>query len=699
MEASLTASYAPTAHQHDANKTDADVRIKRISEGYLCETHPTRRMKIPGQAADYKIGKLYGKTLVSAAVKEKVLYETCPDCEEDRKMARAAPPTPPPGGMGGFAASPPPTPYSTITSEVSNWLRQLSLKPADHEAVGAYLCDEVGLTDDIGELAGETEFIQAASKLLKGVKQKKFLELAEGLSAEGEKGEIAAPAIVDAGAGGAIGADVLWERVKDKAGVDKDKNVAKLDDNFLLAFKKVFKLQAAPSLQTMTQLVDINRNGVVTSAEFEEFYDGWTADGRTVEKYIEGTLEGRERAASKARRDQELEEKETEIKTLASQLERKESAGVAAAAADAEKERMEAAAAAAKAEREKLVLEERLAAAESARAAEAAAADARAAAAEAELAREKKLLEAERARLEAERERVAQAADDAKRDGEKKAAEEAAARKAAEEEAARKAAAEGEAKRTEDAAADGHEKRDAGVLTIAPESASFVLSRNDSSATKFLIKSCTVTKSFYEETKALGASGMAETLTAHWKKVKEHKNKTITSTYTFDAAAEAKRLADEKRRQAEADAEKGRGGGGGKKLEEMGGSDALVDAAREGDAEKVRELLAAGAGVNYTKEGDQGRTPLYRAACYGHREAVQALIDAGADVDKGCTDDGWTPLITAAYDGHLEIVKALVGAKANVNKPMNNGDTPLKWATRNRKTAVAEYLKSVGGHE
>jgi hypothetical protein len=94
MEVGLSASYAPTAHQHDANKTDADVRIKLISEGYLCAKHPTRRMKIPGQAAVYKSGKLYGKTLVSAAVKEKVLHETCPDCAEERKMALAAAPPP-----------------------------------------------------------------------------------------------------------------------------------------------------------------------------------------------------------------------------------------------------------------------------------------------------------------------------------------------------------------------------------------------------------------------------------------------------------------------------------------------------------------------------------------------------------------------------------------------------------------------------
>ena len=126
---------------------------------------------------------------------------------------------------------------------------------------------------------------------------------------------------------------------------------------------------------------------------------------------------------------------------------------------------------------------------------------------------------------------------------------------------------------------------------------------------------------------------------------------------------------------------------------------ALVDAAEKGDAEMVRELLAAGADVNHTKEGDDGRTALWKAAWKGHLEAAQALIDAGADVDKGKTDDGQTPLTLAAYRGHLEVVKALVGAKANVNKANNLGYTPLGWAIDKNHLTVVEYLKSVGAHE
>jgi ankyrin repeat protein len=88
----------------------------------------------------------------------------------------------------------------------------------------------------------------------------------------------------------------------------------------------------------------------------------------------------------------------------------------------------------------------------------------------------------------------------------------------------------------------------------------------------------------------------------------------------------------------------------------------LVDAAKDGDIKMVRELLAAGADVNHTKEGDEGRTALYKAA----------------------------------GRGYLEIVKALVGAKADVNKPANNGITPRQQAYNGKHTSVVDYLKTGG---
>jgi ankyrin repeat protein len=58
----------------------------------------------------------------------------------------------------------------------------------------------------------------------------------------------------------------------------------------------------------------------------------------------------------------------------------------------------------------------------------------------------------------------------------------------------------------------------------------------------------------------------------------------------------------------------------------------LVIAANEGDAVLVQALIDAGADVNQTHEG--GATPLFVAAQKNHLQVVKALIAAGADVDK-----------------------------------------------------------------
>jgi len=58
-----------------------------------------------------------------------------------------------------------------------------------------------------------------------------------------------------------------------------------------------------------------------------------------------------------------------------------------------------------------------------------------------------------------------------------------------------------------------------------------------------------------------------------------------------------------------------------------------------------------------------GYTPLHWAALKGHEEIVEALIDAGADLNT-TNNLGRTPLHWAALKGHEEIVEALREAKA-----------------------------------
>ena len=111
------------------------------------------------------------------------------------------------------------------------------------------------------------------------------------------------------------------------------------------------------------------------------------------------------------------------------------------------------------------------------------------------------------------------------------------------------------------------------------------------------------------------------------------------------------------------------------------------------------ELLAAGADVNYSKEGNEGRTALYKAALNGHLDVVQALVAAKADVNKGKTTGGATPLFVAAQEGHLDVVQALVAAEADVNKAKTDGWAPLRVANHFNHTSIAACLKSAGADE
>ena len=87
-------------------------------------------------------------------------------------------------------------------------------------------------------------------------------------------------------------------------------------------------------------------------------------------------------------------------------------------------------------------------------------------------------------------------------------------------------------------------------------------------------------------------------------------------------------------------------------------------------------------------------TPLHTVCSWGDAEAVQTLIDAGADVNaKG--DIGSTPLFNAIVGRNPEVIKKLInaGAKKNVKNSMNW--TPLQYA-KNVK-AGSEIIKLLEG--
>ena len=74
-----------------------------------------------------------------------------------------------------------------------------------------------------------------------------------------------------------------------------------------------------------------------------------------------------------------------------------------------------------------------------------------------------------------------------------------------------------------------------------------------------------------------------------------------------------------------------------------GGMTALLHAAREGQTEAVAALLDGGADVNRVSAGD-GTGPLLMAALNGHFDVLLLLLEHGADPNLAATTDGATPL-------------------------------------------------------
>ena len=90
----------------------------------------------------------------------------------------------------------------------------------------------------------------------------------------------------------------------------------------------------------------------------------------------------------------------------------------------------------------------------------------------------------------------------------------------------------------------------------------------------------------------------------------------------------------------------------------------LIEAAKKGEAEKVRALLDAGADVNAKDE--HGATALmYALGGEGklYPAIAKVLLDAGADVNAKA-GNGVTAVMLAAFSGDAELIKLLLDAGA-----------------------------------
>jgi ankyrin repeat protein len=121
----------------------------------------------------------------------------------------------------------------------------------------------------------------------------------------------------------------------------------------------------------------------------------------------------------------------------------------------------------------------------------------------------------------------------------------------------------------------------------------------------------------------------------------------------------------------------------------------LVEAAKKADREALRALIRAGADVNAV-DGD-GSTALLWVSHWDDTESADLLIRARADVNRA-NDLGATPLWAASMNGSAAMAQRLLAAGADPNRALELGETPLMIASRAGSAAVAKLLLEKGAN-
>ena len=159
----------------------------------------------------------------------------------------------------------------------------------------------------------------------------------------------------------------------------------------------------------------------------------------------------------------------------------------------------------------------------------------------------------------------------------------------------------------------------------------------------------------------------------------------------------------------------------------------LHDAIKEGNIEKVEQLLAQGfsdedirqAYINENKDGvtplhiaaqngytslvkllleqgaakdskdKNGATPLHVAVKYGHTKVIKRLFKYGAQIEVQ-NEHGYTPLHIALLNGHTNLVELFLQQDVTLDKPDKNGNTLLHYAVKQNNNTIVSFLLDHG---
>jgi ankyrin repeat protein len=116
-------------------------------------------------------------------------------------------------------------------------------------------------------------------------------------------------------------------------------------------------------------------------------------------------------------------------------------------------------------------------------------------------------------------------------------------------------------------------------------------------------------------------------------------------------------------------------------------------AASTGNLTTMRVMYALGVDV----DGSDGFPPIVGAASAGQNQAVEYLLDRGANINAR-RRGGWTPLMTASNFGRTKTVKLLISHNADINAERGD-ETALSLAKQSVRIDVVEILRQAGAKE
>ena len=125
------------------------------------------------------------------------------------------------------------------------------------------------------------------------------------------------------------------------------------------------------------------------------------------------------------------------------------------------------------------------------------------------------------------------------------------------------------------------------------------------------------------------------------------------------------------------------------------GEPVVLTAARAGNADAVKRLIAKGASAD-VRETWRGQTALMWAASENYADVIRVLIESGADVSAHSLA-GYNALLFAARENALDAAAALVDAGADVNETFE-GTSLLTIAIINLNYEMAAFLASRGAN-